>query len=60
MKYKVIQLNFCGMSDDTVTGRLKRNDLDKKRTSTWVNNTILGDADVTLVDKSNINIVKKI
>ena len=48
------------MSDDTVTGRLKRNDLDKKRTSTWVNNTILGDADVTLVDKSNINIVKKI
>jgi len=57
---EIIQLNFCGMSDDTVTGRLNRNDLDKKRTSTWVNNTILGDADVTLVDKSNINIVKKI
>ncbi len=51
---ELIELNFCGISDYTENNRIKRNVVDEERSSTWVNNTIISDADVTL-DKSAIN-----
>jgi hypothetical protein len=45
---ELIELNFCGISDYTKNNKDKRNDLDEKRSTTWISNSILNDADVTM------------
>ena len=50
---ELLELNMCGISDDTENNIDKRTDLDEERSSQWANNTIISDADVTM-DKSGI------
>lgn len=51
---EIVELNLCGLNDDTENSRIKRETLDERRTTDWANGTIISDADATLVDKSAI------
>ena len=47
---EIIELNFCGLNDDTHKNKLISNDIDEKRKNDWAMNKTPADADATLVD----------
>lgn len=52
---EIIELNFCGLNDDTLKNKLRRDDIDERRKSDWVTSKGIADADATLVDENNYN-----
>ena len=47
---EIIELNFCGLNEDTHKSRELRDDTDEKRTEDWAKKKGTGDADATLLD----------
>lgn len=52
---EIIELNFCGLNDDTIKNKIIRDDIDERRKSDWITSKGIADADATLVDDNNYN-----
>lgn len=49
---EIIELNFCGLNEDTHKSRELRDDTDEKRTEEWSKKRGTGDADATLLEEN--------
>lgn len=47
---EIIELQFCGLNEDTRKNKNRRDDIDEMRKSDWLMNKVESDADATLAD----------